>query len=346
MPFEFLKKDILELDADAVVIPHLLHDDIIPKGSRRIMDAACGAAYTMMFHYEGYRSNGYKIGVDFVSESDFCEGYFMPYRNEYPPVTVMPGYKLKAPYTIHVCVPGYEPFYNEAEEIDGLCRCYEMVLNVAKREKITRIAFPLLGTDVFGYPYDYAHAAAVYSVGRWLEKNTSGEMRVYIIPPEEKEEDSVRFPLPDFGAGSVFIEYAERMAREIAHSKMDRLDFFRSRLEFYLKNCQYSDGELEDMINCDHSLISRLRSGKTAATNKRRAVALAICMGLSGYEFYEFVVSAAIKHRYPSDDFDMAVESVLASGAADFRLINAELCAIDPSYALDAPAKKTKERSL
>lgn len=346
MPYEFTKKDILGLEADAVVIPHLLHDDVIPKISRRIMDAACGAAYTMMFHYNECRGNGYEVGVDFVSESDFCEGYFMPYRNEYPPVTVMPGYELKAPHTLHVCVPGYEPFYTEAEEIDGLCRCYEMVLNVAKREGLTSIAFPLLGTDVFGYPYDYAHAAAMYSVGGWLEKNTSGEMRVYIILPEEKAENNARFPLPDFGAGSVFIEYAERMAREIAHSKMNRLDFFRSRVEFYLSNCQYSDGELEDMIDCDHTLISRLRNGKISATNKRRAIALAICMGLSGYEFYEFVVSAAIKHRYPSDEFDMAVESVLASGAADLRLINAELCAIDPSYALNAPAKKSKERNL
>lgn len=344
MPFEFYEGDILGLDAEAVVIPHLAHDDLIPIESRRIMDAACDDAFTMMFYYDSCRGNGYIIGRDFVDDSDFWEDCFMPYRGEYPVVTVLPGYRLKASHTLHVCVPGYEPFYTEAEEINGLCRCYEMTLNVAKRENIRSIAFPLLGTDIFGYPYDYAYAAAKYTVEKWLEKNTSGDMKVYIALPEKGGEEAPEFPLPDFGAGSVFVEYAERMAREIVHSKKNRLDFFRSRVEFYLTSCPYSDGEMENMIDCDHSVISRLRNGKILATQKRRAIALAVCMGLRGYEFYEFVVSAAIGHKYPSDKFDMAVESVLASGAVDFRKINAELCAIDRSYALDGSQKKNRER--
>lgn len=344
MPFEFYKGDILELDTEAVVIPHLVHDDLIPTESRRTMDAACGDAFTMMFYYNSLRGNGYIIGKDFVDDSDFWDGCFMPYRDEYPTITVMSGYKLKASHTIHVCVPGYEPFYTEAEEINALCRCYLMTLNVAKRENIRSIAFPLLGADIFGYPHSYAYAAAKYTVEKWLEENASEDMKVYIAIPEKSENETTEFPLPDFGAGSVFVEYAERMAREIAHSQKSRHDFFRNRVKFYLTNCPYSDGEIENIIDCDHSTISRLRSGKILATQKRRAVALAVCMGLRGYEFYEFVVSASLGHRYPSDRFDMAVESVLASGAVDFRKINAELCAIDESYALNVFQKKSKER--
>ncbi len=346
MQFEFRAGDILDTDAEAVVIPHTLHDDIIPELSRRIMDAACGETFTMMFYYKEYRGNGYEIGKDFVDEGDFCEGCFTPYANEYPIITVMPGYKLKARHTIHICVPAYKPFYDEAGEINNLCRCYEMALNVAKRENIASIVFPLLGTDVFGYPYDFAYAAVKFSVEKWIKSNEAAKIKVYVMLPEEKQREGKSFPLPDFAAGSVFVEYAERMAREIAHSHKDRFDFFRSRVTYYLSKCPYSDGELENMIDCDHTVISRLRTGKISATNKRRAVALAVCMGLSGYEFYEFVVSAAIKHRYPSDEFDMAVESVLASGAVDFRKINAELRKIDLSYALDTPVKKSKSKNL
>lgn len=341
MPFEFYKGDILELDVDAVVIPHLKHDDIILSESRRIMDAACnGYIMEMMFQYDSNRGNAYSIN-DFLDDSYYFDGMLLVDRFEFPEITLLDGFELKAKHTIHVCVPGHGQLYSEFEDDYGLQRCYIMTLAVAEMNDIKQIAFPLLGTGIFGFSYEQACDTAKHTVEKWLGEGTRQDMTIYIVLPSDKEEKKA-LPLPDFGAGSVFVGYAERMAREIADSGKDRFDHFRDRVEFYLSRCPYSDSELESMIDCDHTTISRLRTGKISATNKRRAVALAVCMGLRGYEFYEFVVSAAIKHNYPSDNFDKAVETVLASGAVGIRKIDAELSAIDPEYSLCAPVRRIK----
>lgn len=343
MPFQFYKGDILELDVDAIVIPHLPHDDIIPPESRHILDAACKDESNIIIIMDdlNYKRGNATLRNEMTSESDFYDGFYLGGKYDFPEITVLGGYDLKAEYTIHICVPILEPLNIDGEELDGLKRCYIMSLIVADLYDAKRLAIPLLGTGIFGFSYDEAYEIAERAVYSWLGAHEDLNMTVYVVLPDEIENEQ-DLPLPDFGAGSVFVGYAERMAREIAHSRKNRFVFFRERVEYYLSRCPYSDSELESMIDCDHTTISRLRTGKTSATNKRRAVALAVCMGLRGYEFYEFVVSAAIKHNYPSDNFDKAVETVLASGAVGLRKIDAELSAIDPEYSLCAPARKNK----
>ena len=343
MPYEFYKGDILELDADAVVVPHLPHDDIILPEARHIMNAACkGYIMQMMFDYENRRGNAYS-DEDFIDESYFYDGIPLVGKFDFPQITLLGGYDLRAENTIHVVIEGNGDLYGELDDDYGLQRCYIMALTVAKMNDIRRIAIPLLGTGVFDFSCDQACSTAKYAVKQWFGDNKDSGMTVYIVLPTDKNEEEA-LPLPDFGAGSVFVGYAERMLRDIARSGKDRFDYFRDRTEFYTRRCQYSDSELELLTGFDHTTIGRLRTGKISATNKRLAIALAVCMGLRGYEFYEFVVSAAIKHNYPSDNFDKAVEAVLATGAVDFRRINAELCKIDPEYSLIKPEKRIKSR--
>lgn len=343
MPLEFYKGDIVKLDVDAVVIPHLPDDDFILPEARHIMEAACdGYIMEMMFEYNENRGNAYSED-DFIDDSYFCNGIPLVDKFDFPQITLLKGHRLKAKHSIHVVMQGYGSCYDKIEDDYGLKRCYIMSLNIAEMNSIKRIAFPLLGNVIYDFSYDFLYNTAKFAVEKWLGEKDRQDMTVYVVLPTDKDVENA-LPLPDFGAGSVFVGYAERMAREIADSGKDRFNYFRDRVEFYLSRCPYSDSELESMIDCDHTTISRLRTGKISATNKRRAIALAVCMGLRGYEFYEFVVSAAIKHNYPSDSFDKAVETVLATGAVDFRKINAELSEIDPEYSLREPERKLKNR--
>lgn len=343
MPLEFYKGDILELDVDAVVIPHLPHDDIILPEARHIMNAACkGYIMQMMYEYENCRGNAYS-DEDFIDDSYYYEGIPLFGKFDFPEITILNGYDLKAEHTIHVCVEGCGDLYGELEDDYEIQRCYIMALNVAKMNNVRRIAIPLLGTGVFGFSFDQACSTAKYAVERWFADNKDSDMTVCVVLQSDKDEDNA-LPLPDFGAGSVFFGYAERMAREIARSRKNRDYYFRDRVEYYLMRCQYSDSELEILTGFDHTTIGRLRTGKTSASNKRLIIALAVCMGLRGYEFYEFVVSAALGHNYPSDSFDKAVETVLATGAADFRKIDAELCKINPEFSLTKPERRIKNR--
>lgn len=343
MPLEFYKGDIVKLDVDAVVIPHLPDDDFILPEARHIMEAACdGYIMEMMYEYNENRGNAYSED-DFIDDSYFCNGIPLVDKFDFPQITLLKGHRLKAKHSIHVVMQGYGSCYDKIEDDFGLKRCYIMSLNIAEMNSIKRIAFPLLGNVIYDFSYDFLYNTAKLAVEKWLGEKDRRDMTVYIALPADKSEEE-DLPLPDFGAGSVFVGYAERMLRDIAHSGKDRFDYFRDRTEFNMRRCQYSDSELEMLTGFDHTTIGRLRTGKISATNKRLAIALAVCMGLRGYEFYEFVISAAYKHNYPTDSFDKAVETVLATGAADFRGINAELCKINPDYSLTKPERRLKSR--
>ncbi len=73
---------------------------------------------------------------------------------------ITPGFKLKARHVIHTVAPVFAQ-YTEADVWRLLANCYRNTLALAARHAIKTIAFPSLGTGVYGIPIDRACKVAI-----------------------------------------------------------------------------------------------------------------------------------------------------------------------------------------
>lgn len=75
-----------------------------------------------------------------------------------------PGFDLPARYVIHTAAPVWDGPGGQDAKRRGLERCYRACLDVAAETDIESLAFPALGTGIFGWPKDIACAIAVRTV--------------------------------------------------------------------------------------------------------------------------------------------------------------------------------------
>jgi O-acetyl-ADP-ribose deacetylase (regulator of RNase III) len=76
---------------------------------------------------------------------------------------ITPGFKLLARHVIHTVAPVFAQ-HKESEVWQLLANCYRNTLALASRSSIRSIAFPSLGTGVYGIPIARACAVAVETV--------------------------------------------------------------------------------------------------------------------------------------------------------------------------------------
>lgn len=69
---------------------------------------------------------------------------------------ITPGYNLRARFIIHTAAPIYSAAKDEDALADGLAHCYASALMVAHSNNLRTIAFPCLGTGVYGWPRELA----------------------------------------------------------------------------------------------------------------------------------------------------------------------------------------------
>lgn len=75
-----------------------------------------------------------------------------------------PGFRLPARHVIHTAAPVWFLDGEDTEKIRGLSNCYTACLDVAAEAKLTSIAFPCIGTGIFGWPKEIASEIAVTAV--------------------------------------------------------------------------------------------------------------------------------------------------------------------------------------
>lgn len=73
---------------------------------------------------------------------------------------IMPGFALKAKWVIHTAAPIYRD-HSEAEVVRLLTNCYRNALALADWKGIATIAFPALGTGIYGVPMALACPVAI-----------------------------------------------------------------------------------------------------------------------------------------------------------------------------------------
>lgn len=87
------------------------------------------------------------------------------------------GYDLPAPFVIHTVGPVWEG--GERGEPGLLARCYRRCFEIAAGKDIASIAFPAIGTGVYGYPLDRATRIALTETRRHLESGSPLERIVF-----------------------------------------------------------------------------------------------------------------------------------------------------------------------
>lgn len=88
-----------------------------------------------------------------------------------------PGYRLAARYVIHTVGPVWSG--GQRGEAELLASCYRRSLELAAGQSLRSIAFPCIGTGVYGYPIELAARVAVDTVRSALSDCASIEEVIF-----------------------------------------------------------------------------------------------------------------------------------------------------------------------
>ena len=82
-----------------------------------------------------------------------------------------PGFRLPARYVIHAVGPVWQGGQNGEPAL--LASAYRRSLEVAAGASLETVAFPAIGTGIYGYPLDLATEVAVGTVRSFMQQNTT-----------------------------------------------------------------------------------------------------------------------------------------------------------------------------
>lgn len=155
MPFSIIRNDITKLEVEAIV--NAANSKLLAGGG------VCGAIFSAA-GAEELQKECNKIGYCKIGDA-----------------VITKGYALKAKYVIHTIGPiyGNDP-QNEEQQ---LYSCYKSSLELAKKKRITSIAFPLISSGIYGYPKTEAMKIATRAIKDFLSKN---EMEIFLVVYDQK----------------------------------------------------------------------------------------------------------------------------------------------------------------
>lgn len=144
MSFQIISKDITNLDVDAIVNA--------ANTSLQMGGGVCGAIFRA-------------AGADQLQEE--CDK-IGPIKTGQAVMT--DGYNLKARYIIHTAGPVYDSV-NPEKSKELLVNSYKNSLNIAKKNNLKSIAFPLISAGIYGYPKKEALDIARNTINNFLIDN-------------------------------------------------------------------------------------------------------------------------------------------------------------------------------
>jgi O-acetyl-ADP-ribose deacetylase (regulator of RNase III) len=86
---------------------------------------------------------------------------------------ITPGFDAPMRFIIHTAAPIWSEPGPEGEKVAGLAKCYTNCIKMAASRNFESLAFPCLGTGVYGWPRGFACAIAVAACEQALEQATT-----------------------------------------------------------------------------------------------------------------------------------------------------------------------------
>ncbi|MBQ9921819.1 MAG: macro domain-containing protein [Clostridia bacterium] len=340
MPFELIRNDITNIEADAIV--NAANNKLLPGSG------VCGAIYA---------AAGREKLLKACSKIGFCE------TGE---AVITPGFDSKAKYIIHTAGPVYGK--NPGLEKNQLYNCYFNSLMLARKKRLRSIAFPLISSGIYGYPkceaLDIAISAirdfledsemmvylAVYdtesyresvkragSIAEYIrEKNIRHEVRFERRPEAKIRSDDFSEPEPFFDDECV--QSCAPMQSEVLLPKqsapfsqsrsLDELlsrkaETFSQMLLRLIDQKGMTDVEVYKRANIDRKLFSKIRK-KDYKPKKQTVIALAVALRLNYDETVDLMARAGYAFS-SSSDFDIIIKYFITSGIYDIYEINVAL---------------------
>ena len=330
MPFNIIRNDIVRMEVDAIVNAA---NPELKQGS-----GVCGRIFA-------------GAGTDEMTAA--CEAIGgCPTGN----AVITPGFKLPARYVIHAVGPVWQGGDHGEEKL--LRSAYRSSLELAYDYKLESVAFPLLSSGSFRYPYELALAVALDEINRFLFQS---DMQVTLVMFDQtatalgfKLHDDLRSYIDDhyveeyrilnrrdpYGPWAVPSEKHREPARKrpVAATQLDlplagKLNFpkektFSEAVLSIIDAKGMTDVETYKRSNIDRRLFSKIRSNAGYVPSKSTVLALAIGLKLSVQDAQDLLARAGFAFS-PCDKRDLIVRYFLERGEHDIVRVNAALYDFD-----------------
>jgi O-acetyl-ADP-ribose deacetylase len=334
MPFQIVRNDITKMKVDAIVNA--------ANSSLKMGGGVCGAIFTAA------GAELLQAECDLISH---CE----------PGQAVMTGaYSLPSSHIIHTVGPVWQGGrQNEAKVLES---CYIQSLELARKNGLKSIAFPLISSGVYGYPKDEALHVAISAIGSYLLQH---DLTVYLvvydltsfilskklsINVEKYIDDNYIEKHPDLRSNNLdnltmySLDESDRMFRNVSYNEsalpvakpkrkledvVDALDeTFSQRLLRLIDERDFKDSEVYRRANIDRRLFSKIRSDSTYQPSKATAVALAIALKLNRDQTIDLLGTAGYTLSRSSKS-DVIIEYFIKEGIYNLFEINQVLFKYD-----------------
>ncbi len=293
MPFQIVRNDITQIQADAIVNT-ANPQPICGSGTDYAIYQAAGTEQLLAARQQ--------IGV--------------LQRGE---VAVTPAFALKATYIFHAIGPKW--IDGQSGEFDILTSCYQRSLDKALDLGCKSIAFPLMATGVYRFPKDKALQIAIHVISAFLLEH---EMNVLLVVFDRESFELSGKIFDDVASfiddAEVHIRHAdeykcfpsmilssrgrcmdsEPMSCSGSASGADELNDLLNRSSETFQQCLFrmidarglKDSEVYARANLDRKLFSKIRCNPDYHPKKKTAVALAIALQLDMNETTELLEKA------------------------------------------------------
>ena len=323
MPFYIIRDDVTNLKVDAIV--NAANTELREGGG------VCGAIFE-------------RAGREKLAKA--CE-LVSPIETGQAALT--PAFDLPAAFIIHTAGPRWQG--GSKGEVNLLKASYKNSLELAKEHQLSKIAFPLISSGIYGFPKELAFQIARETIEAFLEIS---EMTVYLVLfdrqavqiSEELKLDIERF-IDEQAVHHMEKRFKRSNQESFEESTISFNDFpsldsaRRSTLDDFLSDVDepfatklfrlidergLTDPEVYKRANLDRRLFSKIRSNSNYQPKKSTALALAFALELSLEETQEFLAAAGFTLS-KSTKMDLIVEYFIRENRYDIYMVNEVLFA-------------------
>lgn len=244
------------------------------------------------------------------------------------------GYDLKANKVIHVVGPIYGGGLSGEESM--LRKTYRNAFDLARKNRIGSIAFPLISAGAFRFPRGKALSIALSEIKTFLDEY---EMMIHLVVYDEAsyQLSRERFvtvasyidrhvePVDSTPTAMNRFEYARPLANRMIDDVIDDVDLTFSESLFRLIDQKgFDDVGVYKKANIDRKLFSKIKSKTDYQPSKKTAIAFSIALELSLDETMDFLEKAGYALS-PSSKFDLIIRYFIEQGTYDLYEINQTL---------------------